>query len=60
MAMPNLIICSADGVVQSNYRNYATPKVRRSSHSIQMCSELQLAMPNLIICSIGFTAQSNN
>ncbi len=34
MARPNLIICSVTCSAQSNYRNYATPKVRRSSHSI--------------------------
>ena len=33
MARPNLIICSVTRSAQSNYRDYATPKTRRSSHS---------------------------
>ncbi len=33
MAMPNLMICSVTCSAQSNYRNYATPKERRPSHS---------------------------
>jgi hypothetical protein len=50
MARPNLIICSVTCSAQSNYRNYATPKVRRSSHS---CN-LVMFMLNLMLVKKGW------